>query len=161
LWKELVFGDKSPSTLSIALNLMLAMVYILPSLVVFDWEHRTLNVFWALLLTSNIILFYGIIAQLMLTLKNQKRAVWSISTIAALIALPPIALGILDLMPQSAPIAWFFTFVPYVGIEYATSSTILLSILGQWLAIALASLQMTRSLRQAGASETKVLFSES
>jgi hypothetical protein len=160
LWKELVFGDKSPSSVAIALNLSLAMVYMLPSLFLFDWEHKTATMFWALLLTTNIILLYAVIAQLMLMIKHQKRAVWSAGVILALIILPPLGLGLLDLTPQSLPIPWLFTFIPYVSIENAATSTILLSILGQWLAIALASLQMTRSLRQAGASETKVLLSE-
>jgi hypothetical protein len=160
LGKELVLGDKSPSSVAIALNLILAVVYILPSLFLFDRNNEMVNVFWTLVITSNILLLCAIIAQLMLAMKNQKRAVWATSTIVALIVVPLVTMGILEITPASVPIAWLFTFIPYFGIENAATSTILLSILGQWLAIAITGLQMTRHLRQAGASETKALLSE-
>jgi hypothetical protein len=160
LGKELILGDKSPSFVAIALNLILAVVYILPSLFLFDRNNEMVNVFWTLLITSNSILLYAIIAQLMLAMKNQKRAVWAASTIITLIVVPLVTLGFLELTPDSVPIAWLFTFIPYLGIENAATSTILLSILGQWIAIALTGLQMTRHLQQAGASETKALLSK-
>ena len=51
-----------------------------------------------------------------------------------------------------------FTFLPTIGTEYASIPTILVSILGQWLMISVVGFQITSKLRQAGASESKILL---
>lgn len=160
LWHELIFGEKSPSTVAIGINVAIAVIYILPSLVLFPFADKTLPAFWGLILTANIILIYAAIAQWFLTMKTQKRAIWAAGSICALIVLPPILLGIASIAPESSPAIWLFTFIPTIATEYVNASTVIMIILGQWLAIALVSLQMTRKLRQAGASETKILLSQ-
>lgn len=160
LWQELIFGEKSPSTVAIAINLLIAMIYIIPSLFLFPFENKTLPAFWGLILTTNMILFYTAIAQWLLTIKTPRRAIWAAVSIFTLIVLPPFILGITRLDPHSSPAIWLFTFIPTVATKYTTMSTVIVAILGQWLAIALVSLQMTRQLRQAGASETKILLSQ-
>jgi hypothetical protein len=160
LWKELIFGEKSPSTVAIALNLLLATIYILPSLIIFPFANKALPVFWGLILGANAILLYAAVTQLLLMMKTQKRSIWAASGVVALTIAPIICLGIAGIQPQSAPQAWLFTFLPLVATEYAKVSTAIASILGQWLAIALVGFQMTRQLRQAGASETKMLLSQ-
>jgi hypothetical protein len=160
LWKELVWGENSPSTIAIAINLLIATVYIVPSLLLFPLENEASAIFWGLLLSANILLMYAVVAQLILTVKNRKRAVWSVITILALIVAPPMCLGLLEILPDSVPQMWFFTFVPTVATEYGTLSNVMLAILGQWLVISLAGFQLTRKLKQAGASETKLLFQQ-
>ncbi|BAU65888.1 hypothetical protein STA3757_32840 [Stanieria sp. NIES-3757] len=160
LWQELVFGEKSPSTVAISINLSIAIVYTLPCLVLFSFEDKTLPALWGLILTANMILLYAAIAQWFLTIKTPRRAIWATVTIFSLIVLPPFILGISRFDPHSSPLIWLFTFIPSIATEYTTMSTVIVSILGQWLAIALVSLQMTRQLRQAGASETKILLSQ-
>ncbi len=160
LWKEMVFGENSPSSVAIALNLLFTTAYIVPSLFFFPVKDQTWGIFWGLLLSANIILFYAVVAQLILTLKSQKRAIWATAGIISLIVIPPLCLGFAEIMPRYAPGVWLFTFLPATATQYATLSTITISVLGQWLAIALVSLQMTNKLRQAGASETKMLLSK-
>jgi hypothetical protein len=160
LWRELVFGEKSPSTVAIAINIAIATVYILPSLVLFPFEDKTLPAFGGLILTANMILFYAAIAQYLLMMKTQRRAIWAAASIFSLIVVPPFLLGLSSLYPNSSPAIWLFTFIPTIATEHAQLSTVIVSILGQWLAIALVSFQMTRQLRQAGASETKILLSQ-
>ena len=160
LWKEMVFGENSPSTIAIAINLLLATAYIVPSLFLFSLEDKTWAIFWGLLLSANIILLYAVVAQLILTVKSQKRAIWATVGIASLIVVPPLSFGFAEIMPRYSPGVWLFTFLPATATEYATLSTIIISVLGQWLAIALFSWQMTNRLRQAGASETKMLLSK-
>ncbi|MGV2826521.1 hypothetical protein [Myxosarcina sp. GI1(2024)] len=161
LWKELLFGDRSPANVAIAINLLIATAYILPSVFLFPFENKTFTAVWGLILSINIILFYSLVAQLVLNIKSQKRAIWSSVSILALIILPPVIFGLGDINPQYFPQAWLFSFLPSIGTEYATLSTVLTSILVQWLAIALAGFYMTKTLRQAGASETKLLFDKS
>ena len=160
LWKELILGEKSPSTVAIALNIMIATVYILPSLFLFPFNQELSSVFWGLLISISIILLYALVAQLILLMKSPKRAIWASGSILALIIIPVLCLGVFGIEPSELPLPWLFTFLPVVGVESAKISTVMTAILGQWLAIALVSFQMTRQLRQAGASETKVLFSK-
>lgn len=158
LWQELALGDRSPATMAIAINLSIATAYILPSLWLFPFEENAASVFWSLLLGANLILLYSLVAQLMLTIKSQKRAIWAAATVFALIVVPPISFKLGGFYPTVVPQAWLFSFLPIVGAQTATLSTVLSSILVQWLAIALASFQMTKVLRRVGASETKLLF---
>lgn len=157
LWKELIFGENSPSTVAIALNLALAIAYITPSIFLILDDHQQYT-FLGFVLTASSILLYGVITQLILTMKTRKRAAWSVITIISIMLVPPFSLLFAGITPETLPQAWLFTFIPSVGIEYTTVAAITFTILGQWLAIALLSFQMTRKLRQAGASETQMLF---
>ena len=161
LWKELIFGEKSPSTVAIAINIMIATVYILPSLFLFPFKGNLSHALWGLLVSANIILLYAIIAQLILGMKSHKRAIWASTSILSLIILPFVCLAFAGASLGDVPLVWMFTFLPTAALEYASLSTVMIAILGQWLAIALLGFQITRQLRQAGASETKVLFSSS
>ena len=157
LWKEVVFGENSPSTVAIAINIAIAITYIIPSifLILNKEEH---HIFWGFILSGFAIVLCAVIAQLLLTLKTRKRAVWSAIAIANIIIVPPLCLGFADIIPQDIPQLWLFSLVPTVATEYATLSAVMLAIVGQCIAISLAGFQMTRLLRQAGKSETKILF---
>ena len=160
LWKEMVFGENSPSTVAIAINLLFTTAYIVPSVFFFSLADRTWSIFWGIMLGGNILLLYAVVAQFILTVKTRNPAIWATATILSLIVVPPVCFGFAEIMPYYSPGFWLFTFLPATATEYATLSTIVFSVLGQWLAIALVSLQMTKKLRQAGASETKMLLSK-
>ena len=158
LWKELVLGENSPSTIAMAINLAIAIIFISPSIfLLLPQSHQ--YVFWGMVLSATNILLYAVIAQFLLTIKTRKRAVWSISTVASMIILPPVCLGIAQLTIKTIPQVWLLSFVPLAATKYVSFGGIALAILGQWLAISVISLQMTRKLKQAGASSTKILMS--
>lgn len=160
LWKELIFGEKSPSTVAIAINLTIATVYILPSLFLFPFKDNLSSVLWGLLISANTILLYALIAQLILGMKSQKKTIWASTSILGLIIAPFIGLALFGTNVEGYSLLWLFTFIPTETLQYAVPlSSIMITVLGQWLAIALLSFQMTRKLRQASASETKILFS--
>lgn len=161
LWKELVFGEKSPSTVAIAINIMIASIYILPSLFLFPFKNDLSSALWGLVISANIILLYAVIAQFILGMKSKKRAIWASVSILALIIVPFASLAFVGARLSEATLVWMFTFLPTAALEYASVSTVMIAILGQWLAIALVGFQMTRTLRQAGASETKMLMANS
>jgi hypothetical protein len=158
LWKELVLGENSPSTIAMAINLAIAITFISPSIfLLLPQSHQ--YVFWGLILSATNILLYAVIAQFLLTIKTRKRAVWSVVTVASMIILPPVCLGIAQLTIKTIPQVWLLSFVPLAATKYVSFAGIALAILGQWLAISVISLQMTRKLKQAGASSTKILMS--
>ncbi|VEP16226.1 conserved membrane hypothetical protein [Hyella patelloides LEGE 07179] len=154
LWRELILGEKSPSTFAIAINILIATLYIIPSLIIFPFDDMAISAFWGLILTMGMVLFYSAIVQWILFSKSNHKEIIASGVIISLIVLPPLLLSLKGLYVGEAPLTWMFTFVPYAAIEYATPCTIALGILGQWLAITLVSLQMTRQLRQAGRSES-------
>ena len=160
LWKELIFGENSPSTMAMAINLAIAIAYITPSIFLMLGEDKQ-QIFWGFILNVGCILLCAVVAQLILTVKTRKRAVWSAITVFSMIVLPPLYLDIAGIAPETSPQAWLFSFMPTIGAEYATFSTMMLAVSVQWFVISLIGLQMTRKLRQAGASETKMLFSQS
>ena len=157
LWKELIFGENSPSTVAIAINLVMAIAYITPSIFLHLDRNRQ-YILSGFILSAGSIVLCAIAAQLILMLKTRKRSALSVITVASAIVIPPLCLGFADIYPQTMPQAWLFSFVPTIATEYATASAITLTILGQWLAIALIGFQMTKRLKQAGASETKMLL---
>ena len=159
LWKDLIWGEKSPSTVAIAVNLLIATAYILPSLVLFPLESKTTPVLLGLLLSVNMLLMYAIVAQLLLLMKTQKRALWASTTIAALIVLPIVCFAFFELAPADAPGMWFFSVLPVVATKHATATTVCMSVLGQWLAMTIVGFSMTKQLQRAGESETKALLS--
>jgi hypothetical protein len=157
LWKELVLGDNSPSTVAIAINLAIAIIFISPSIFLLLPQSQQ-YIFGGLLLSATNILLYAVIAQFLLTIKTRKRAIWSIATVASMIIVPPACLGVAELTIKTIPQVWLFSFIPTIAAESVSFGAISWAILGQWLAIAVISLQMTRKLKQAGASETKILM---
>ncbi len=157
LWKELVFGENSPSGVAIAINMAIAITYIIPSIFLFvKGEER--YVLWGFILSGLSILLYGLVAQLVLTLKTRKRAVWAGISVIGMIIVPPLCMGFADLTPYKTPQLWLFSFLPTIGAEYATISAVMLAIIGQVVITSLIGFQMTRTLKQAGKSETKILF---
>lgn len=161
LWKELVFGENSPSTIAIAINLILVSVYVAPSLFIFSLKNdATHQVFWGMVVAANMTLFYAAIAQLVLISKTRKRAIWASVSILSLTIVPMVCLGFANIQPRYSPEIFMFTFLPSLGTEYASLPAIAMTILGQWLMISVVGFQMTKKLRQAGASETKILLSQ-
>ncbi|WP_017315104.1 hypothetical protein [Mastigocladopsis repens] len=89
-----------------------------------------------------------------MSMRTQHRTSWTIGTLGAAILLPSIISKLLG-------IYGFFPFVllifPYLPILANTVTTVWL-LLGQVLVLVLLNLQLTRQLRRAGESTSKVLF---
>ncbi|MGB5634070.1 MAG: hypothetical protein WBM86_14990 [Waterburya sp.] len=157
LWKELIFGENSPSTIAVAINLLIAISYIAPSILL-HFNRDRYFLLWGFVLSAGSIVLLAVVAQLILTSKTRKRAAVSIITVTSMIIVPPVCLGFAEINPHATHFVWLFSFVPTAVAEYATVSSLILAVLGQWLAIAVIGFQMTRKLKQAGASETKMLM---
>ncbi|MDJ0715253.1 MAG: hypothetical protein QNJ54_13685 [Prochloraceae cyanobacterium] len=160
LLKDLIWGEKSPSTLALALCLLLTTGYTSLCLMLSPLAKTDkMTAFYGVIVSATIVLVYGAIAQLMLFMKTPKRAVWASTALGALTILPLLCLAIFGINPNDKPWMFLLSMMPMLGAEYAATQTILLSLLGQWLAIALVGFQMTKQLQKAGESETKALFS--
>lgn len=157
---DLLLGEKSPSTLAFALNLAIVMVFLAPAILLSPLKEYKIATLVGLLITVNMILIYGTIAQWILLQKSQKRTVWVGGAIATLITLPQLSLIVLRIFPNDLAWPWFFSAFPILAVQHQISFLpLLLSILGQWTALSLISFQMSRQLRKLGESSTKALLS--
>ena len=157
LWKELILGENSPSTIAVAINLLIAIAYIIPSILIHLNQDRYF-LLWGFMVSAGSIVLLAVVVQFILTSKTRKRGALSIITVTSMIIVPPLCLGFAEINPQTTPFVWLFSFLPTAVAEYATASNLILAVLGQWLVISLLGFQMTRKLKQAGASETKILM---
>ncbi|PSP24743.1 MAG: hypothetical protein BRC55_06120 [Cyanobacteria bacterium SW_8_48_13] len=155
LLKELIRGDKSPSTVAIALNLAITSLALLPAILFLPLGEYRIPVLFGVVLNASLILIYAMLTQSLLLMKMPKRETWAAGVVSALVLLPLVGSAIFIETPGLRLFS--------AGAIFATSqvpvTTVFFSILGQWLAIALLGLQMKRQLQKAGESTTKALLS--
>ncbi|MEA5468470.1 hypothetical protein [Spirulina sp. 06S082] len=142
LW-DLIWGEESPATLAIALNLLLTSTILLITILLLPLGEYRLQLIISLLVSNGVILLYASLVQWILLQKFKQRVIVAIAAIAILSLVP--ALSITSILPEQIVLEW-------VGI--------LLSVVGQSIAIALINLQMARQLRHLGKSEMQELLSE-
>ena len=166
LWRDLVWGEKSPPIVAIAINLgiMLAIwgAWVLSwSDGIPKWQSLA-----SLLLGANLILVYSAIVQSFLMMKTSKRAVWATASIWATLGLPPVCLYIIFGDPTTSTLSslasglWLAS-APGFALESASLFSVGLAILAQWSIFGLLTLNLSRQLQQAGASPTKALMANS
>lgn len=159
LWHDLVWGEKSPSTLAIAINLAITTIVLLTGILLLPLAEYKIRVILGLFLQCSIILIYATIAQIILLMKGNKRGIWASGTVSAMVILPTVVFGLLQMLPDRVPNIWLFSALPLLGTERATINVILLSALTQWLAIAFTGFRLTKTLHYCGRSATKALLS--
>lgn len=163
LWDDLIWGEKSPAPLAIAINLVItATPLTVWILLAYDrLELGNIGRVKALLSVAfaiSLMMIYATITQLILLMKTRKRGFWAIGTIAAAILLPPMLLGFLSISPSEIPILWLVSTFPWVAIESAGTATIFMSLLVHLTVVTLLNFRLTRQVRLAGESATKALL---
>ncbi len=159
LLKDLLWGERSPALVAIAVNLAIASVILLPWIILWSESEFKIPALWALLLNISFILVCATVAQLMLLMKAQKRLVWAATTVSGLIILPPIIFGFLSMNPSYEPAVWLFSAFSWTSVEYATGITVGFALMAQSVVLAVLNFQLTRRLQKAGESATKALLS--
>jgi hypothetical protein len=162
LWKELLLGEKSPSLVAIAINVLITNLYVIPSFTIFPLHEKTTNVFWGLVISTGTILLCAALAQWILMGKSKYKKIFAAANVTAIMIAPLVIYSVVHLYTGAGyytskyevPLWWLFTSFPAIAVNETTFSTIALTILGQWLAITFLSMQITQKLRQAGKSET-------
>ena len=157
LAKELILGENSPSILAIGINLAIAIAFIIPSMLIILAPNQR-YLFWGFFLSATNIMLCAVIVQFIQTNKSRS-VVWSVAMVASIIIVPPLCLGVVGITSEAVPSLWLFGLIPTNAVQYASTGAIAFTLLGQWLAISVIGLQMTRKLKQAGRSQTKILMS--
>ncbi len=175
-WKHSLFGDfllgeKSPSLVAIAVNLLIMLipgtiwVLLAPSLNVrqnnvLDWMINDAGRFKILIgvaMFFTIMLINATITQRMLILKTSKRYFWAIGTVGAVMFLPPIILQMINLTPQKNALPWLMSIFPWAGL--ADASTLYVGMIFIFEVVVLAALTyfLTKKIQKEGESETKAM----
>ena len=158
LWQDLMWGEKSPAVLAIALNLLEAHLILLPWIILYQNSDSKMAGIAYLPLSISMLMLYASIAQLMLLMKTQKRGLWAASTVGAAICLPPFMLGVLSIYPGENNLLWMLTAFPWAALKYASAMTVIVSFVGQLGVAGMLNWQLTRQLRLAGSSAFKALI---
>ncbi|NES94481.1 MAG: hypothetical protein F6K32_04505 [Desertifilum sp. SIO1I2] len=166
LWQDLVWGEKSPAIVAIAINLGIMLA--IWGTWVLTWPNSAPK--WqslaVLIVSANLILVYSAIAQAMLMSKAPKRVIWTGLTLSTALALPPVLLYLLagplgtgTLTSAILTTLWFAsTFsAPWFVVESISGISVGLAMLAQWSLFGLFTLQLSRKFQQAGASAAKTL----
>ncbi|MEO1428891.1 MAG: hypothetical protein AAFV71_07470 [Cyanobacteria bacterium J06633_8] len=159
---ELLFGEKSPVILAIATNLLIAssafLVVCLKANIDNFQNSDFSKIFSVLLVFVSLIMIYATVAQIMVMLKNSKRTLWAAGTTSALIILPIMILGVLNVYPSN--ISWLFTVGFWFAAEQSTFPEILTAFVCQVLILGLLNWYLIKQVKSAGESATKALFSQ-
>ncbi|RCJ24295.1 hypothetical protein A6770_28415 [Nostoc minutum NIES-26] len=164
LIKDLIWGEKSPGILAIAINAMIAVsclsLFILVSWV--DVDDK-INALISLAFAGSLAVIYAALAQSLLFMKNKHRLFWASGGVGAAIVLPVLILVILFHNPEQNSFLWLFSVVAplmtlYPSGNHISPITLFLAILGHWSTVGLLIFQLMRNLRKAGESATKAML---
>ncbi|MBW4615486.1 MAG: ABC transporter permease subunit [Desmonostoc vinosum HA7617-LM4] len=158
LWSDLIWGEKSPALVAIAINLAIVTIpWLAYSSILLDNTSR-IKLIFAVALFISLMMIYATIAQLILLMKTSKRSLWAICIVGAAIFLPPTILQFLSLYAHEYPTLWLFSTFPWAGIEHSGAIMIFMSLLTELSVLALLNLQLQKRVKLAGESATKALL---
>lgn len=163
-WQDWLWGEKSPSSVAIAVTLVITALVWFPWLLWFPvGVNDKAKAIAGLLLCANLIGFYALLVQLMLLIRRKKAGIWAGSTLSLAIFVPLLILSIVQTGSVSGlqlPGLWLVSVfgAPWMIWEQTSVFTVLLSLLGQWMIMAGLILQLTHQLKQVGESASKPLL---
>ncbi|VXD11495.1 conserved membrane hypothetical protein [Planktothrix serta PCC 8927] len=159
LGNDLVWGEKSPAIVAILINLLIASTIWVTTILLIAKPSIKVEMLLAVSLHLSFMLLCASIAQLIMMMKTPKRTLWATVMVSALLVLPPFFIAILFNSKPGFEGAYVWSILSFVSLPSATTSSILISLMGQGLIIILCNLQLTRLLKKAGESELKALVS--
>jgi hypothetical protein len=160
LWQSLIWDEKSPAIIAIAINLAIVATPLLFWILLNKMgEIGQFKVFLGLVLFITMMMIYATIAQLMLLMKTPKRSAWAMGSVAAAIVILPMVLQFLDIRHAENPALWLFSAFPWTAVQYATNTTIFTAVFCEFMAVVLLNFQLTKQVKLAGESSTKALLS--
>jgi hypothetical protein len=161
LLKDLIWGEQSPSTLAIALNGGIVLLYTLPAALIFPLENYRFPVILGLLLGFSINLFYALIFQRFLLFKTAKRMTGAVSALSVLAIFPLLAVLMMGIRGSYLSSIWFLSFMPMAAKPLLLGTGSMMALFGQWTLIVLVTAEMTQKLKAIGSSESKRLMENS
>ncbi|MFB8792632.1 MAG: hypothetical protein U7123_28250 [Potamolinea sp.] len=166
LLQDLIWGEKSPPLLAIALNLLITVAIWLPGIFLQPqqvWSNGELTMpklLLGLLMTMNAVLIASAITQFILLMKATTRNLFAVGTVSVVIVLPLVALEVVGIELLKFPFIWLLSPLPIIGLGTASATTVFLGLLTQFGVLGLLVLQLTKTIRKMGESGSKALLTE-
>ena len=147
--RDLIWSDKSPAPIAIALNLVFTQVPIL--IWVYSWTNASMRDKAMVVLASFTLtmLLFALIAQLGLFLKTRNPSAWVTGIISALTFLPVLIMLSLSISPDRYAGLWLFFGFPWLVVSNIKLSDIILAFAGQISVIVALTLQLIYQLQRA------------
>jgi hypothetical protein len=161
LLHELLWNDRSPATVAIMVNLLLASAILLPWILTFDHLEHRLMALMGLVFNATLISLYALIFQWVMLAKTAKRGSLAVGSVFAAILAAPLGTFFLALGTVGTPPTGLLFFSPFfwLALDKASAVTVGMSLLAEWVALIWVGRQLTRSIQRLGASESQTLLS--
>ncbi|PSB04746.1 ABC transporter permease [Merismopedia glauca] len=155
LLQDLVFGEKSPAVVAIAINAILASL-IVTMWILFNSKFGLLMpALSSFIIAIALTLIYAFVVQLMLLIKSPQRVFWTMLSLAGLMVFP-IAFSIVNYtnFDKTAWI-WLFSIFPWVGLSVPSIAplAVISACMIQWLGVTILGFQLQRRLKAIGGSK--------
>jgi hypothetical protein len=162
LKRDLLWGEKSPALVAIALNILISVAVLTPWILTWQEAQLQTTAFLGLLFNSLFLLICAALIQSTVMMKTQKRVLaLSILLLLPVVILPLFLFTLRYGMNDNQAMLWFFSAFALPGIEKASMTAIAFGLLAHLAALTTLLAHSTRQLRQAGKSELKALISRS
>jgi hypothetical protein len=160
LISDLIWGEKSPAIIAIAINLLIVSVPIgvVTLLTVDSFADKDILLF-GLFLNASFILLCASLAQLMLLMKSRRRTLWTTGILSTIVILPQIVFSILQIYPHEEPLPFLFTVLFLAGFENVDLASILFAFISQSLVLVVFNLQFVRQVKMISKASSKLLVS--
>jgi len=161
---DLIWGEKSPGILAIAINATIAITGLAFLILVSQANsNNKIDALIALAFAGSLAVIYAALTQLVLFLKTEQRLLWATGVLLAVIILPPIILSLFFSNPGNNSFIWLFSVVaPLLALnptgDYRSSFAPFMAILGHFVIMTFLVSQLNRKLKKSGESATKALL---
>lgn len=158
LFVDLVNNDKSPATLTLALNLAIAVGGLAMWLLRWPgWSDYSLAILGTMVLSAVFMLTCTLIAQFIVFSQVQSRFGLAWITVMGLIFLPPLVFVLGSAFPEDVPVLWLCSAFGLAAIEAVSVSAFVMASLAQLGALLVFSTRLSIQLQKAGESDFKAL----
>ncbi|MGB3492939.1 MAG: hypothetical protein WBA57_09435 [Elainellaceae cyanobacterium] len=161
----LIWGERSPAPVAIAINLLIAGAVVVPFLFwVAAAGESLLSLLFVALGFCGQVLFYGVLSQRILAAKVKNPWAWAVGTLSLIIAVPMIVLGILSQSSVVTTFVWavlgfqVILFAPETVSQLDTAILIVLSVAAlavQWIILGLLTWHLQHFLSRMGKHEER------
>jgi len=159
LISDLIWGEKSPALLAIAINLVIAAAIWVPWILLSRQEASAKEQYFiSLMMTFIIILIYAVLAQINLLKKSKKHVLQTALILICLFFVLPVTFAFVGSNPYNEPFLWLFSPIAFVAVESASTTQIFIAFIAHLSVLGFLSWQLTRKLKKLGASTSKSLI---
>jgi heme exporter protein D len=155
LISELLWGEKSPALMAVAVNMAIATVLLSPAIVRLSADF--FNGILELVAFAIAVLMMAVIFQIMLMLKMPRPELWAVGSWMACWLVPVISTELIG-FTSAGRVLWFFSIAPWLAVGSEPVITVLGALMVQLSVFGLLTSRLIRQLDRAGVSESKALL---